>query len=108
MDPTTRLIDLTVGELQAIISHEVERRMAGLRIPAQEQKEQPAEKPLYGLAGIAEALHCSTRRAQRMKSEGLLEGGYQQIGSKIIVRSPQMLRDIAEHSVNKKKRKNNR
>ena len=45
--------------------------------PAPVREERPAETALYGIEGMAEALHCSTRQAQRWKSQGLLEGGYQ-------------------------------
>lgn len=96
MEPTTRIIDLTVGELELIISREIERRMPK---PAPVREERPAETALYGIEGMAEALHCSTRQAQRWKSQGLLEGGYQQIGRGITVRSPQALRDIAERNM---------
>lgn len=99
MEATTRIIDLTVGELKTIISNEVERRIAGMLSIATEQRKQATEQPLYGIAGIAKALHCSTAKAQSMKSAGLLDGGFQQIGREIIVRSPQALRDIAERSL---------
>ncbi len=100
MDATTRIIDLTVGDLQRLIATEMSRFTPTAPAPA------PAtEQPLYGIEGIAQALHCSRRQAQQMKSAGILEGGYQQIGRNIMVKSPQALRDIAERSLQKRKRR---
>ena len=96
MEPTTRIIDLTVGELELIISREIERRMPK---PAPVREERPAEAALYGIEGRGGARHCATPQAARRKSQGLLEGGYQQIGRGIMVRSPQALRDIAARNM---------
>lgn len=103
MDATTRLIDLTVGELQTLIAREVKCILQEQTAPEPRPATQQ-DTTLYGIKGIAEALHCSLRQAQRMKSEGLLEGGYQQIGKGIIIKSAQALRDIAERSLTKHKR----
>lgn len=105
MDATTRIIDLTVGELQSIIGREVERRLASVQTPAPAPQTPQAEQPLYGIAGMAEALHCSTRQVLRMKRDGLLDGGFQQYGRNIVVKSPQALRDIAEMRSMKARRK---
>lgn len=104
MEATTRIIDLTVAELIAIINSTIEAKTMET-MPKAATPQKAEERPYYGIEGIAEALHCSRAKAQRMKSQGLLEGGYQQIGKSIIVRSAQTLRDIAEYSMRKKRRK---
>jgi len=100
MDTSTRIIDLTVGEFKAIIGREVERRIAALAIEQNSNVSQPEQPefdgPFYGLNGIARALHCSRAQASKLKREGLLEGGYSQIGHNIEVRSARALRDILE------------
>jgi len=101
MDASTRIIDLTVGELQRLIAQEIGKATA----QTAKAPTTATEQPLYGIEGMAQALHCSKRQAQQMKSAGLLEGGYQQIGRSIIVRSAQTLRDIAERSLQKKRRR---
>lgn len=99
MEATTRIIDLTVAELISIINATIEQHGTA-PMPRVEAQQKPAEQPFYGIDGIAEVLHCSRATAQRLKSSGMLEGGYQQIGKSIIVRSAQALRDIAEYSMN--------
>lgn len=105
MEATTRIIDLTVAELMAIIRKEMEPLTKATITVHSETPEKPAEQPLYGIEGIAQALHCSRTKAIRLKKEGMLEGGYQQIGKSIIVRSAQTLRDIAELSLKKGRKK---
>lgn len=107
MDANTRIIDLTVGELMAIVAKQFENSKDEIvvRIESRLNKElRKAEGPLYGLDGMCEALHCSKSKIMRLKKSGALEGGYQQIGGTIIVRDPQALRDIAAHSQIKRKR----
>lgn len=105
-----RLIDLTTEDLIRIIAETVrsnnkqifehiESRMNG----GDRTASITHEEPLYGIEGIAQALHCSTTKAQTLKSEGMLEGGYQQIGKTIIVRDAKALADIAAHNIAKKK-----
>ncbi len=103
MDITTRIIDLTVGEFQAIIAREVDKRISAMSTGIDSRPTAPEayDGPYYGIKGMAEALHCSKSTAQEMKSRGLLEGGYQQVGRNIIVKSAQALRDIAERSMKK-------
>ena len=102
MEATTRLIYITVAELHAIIADAV-RAYTPERMP-EPKAEKTMEKTYYGIAGMAEVLHCSRAKAARMKAQGMLEGGYQQIGKGIIVKNPQALRDIAELSMRKSKK----
>ncbi len=104
MDITTRIIDLTVGEFQAIIAREVDKKISALSVESRPAEPEAYDGPYYGIKGMAEALHCSRTTAQEMKRKGLLEGGYQQMGRNIIVRSAQALRDTAERSMKKKRR----
>ena len=108
IDASTRLIDLTVGELMAIVAKQfaTEKDEIVVRIESRLNKElRKAEGPLYGLDGMCEALHCSKSKVMRLKKRGDLEGGYQQIGGTIIVNDPQALRDIAVHNEKRSKRK---
>lgn len=99
----TRLIDLTVGELRAIIGLEVEKMMRGMAGNASDTAS-ATEEPAYGMEGIARSLGCSISTATRMKSEGLLEGGYVQFGRKITVQSPEKLRRIASRNIKMQRR----
>ena len=75
INPNTRLIDLTVGELYDVIA------AATARIaPA------PAEKrQAYGIAGIASVFGCSKRTADRIKASGVIDGAISQHGRTIVV-----------------------
>lgn len=98
MEPTTRIIDMTAGELADLIAVEVRRNMPK---PQVKLADKAADGPLYGIKGIATALHCCERKAQRLKQEGKLEGGYMQVGRGIIVPDPDKLREIAVRSEKK-------
>lgn len=95
----TRLIDITLADLKRIIAEVVTeqgrqmRDYIDSRMTAAVEAGTPDE-PLKGIAGIAEALGCSKSKAQHLKSEGLLEGGYKQIGKTILVSDPRKLRDV--------------
>lgn len=75
------------------------------------EQAQPSEAETYhGISGLAKALGVSKVTAQRWKTLGYLEGGYQQIGNSIIIADPQKLRDTAERRMAnaKQARKGNR
>ena len=101
MDLQQRLIDVTVGELLGLIRGEVQQML-----PKQEPpKPKEDNEPLYGLCGIAKALHVGTTKAGQLKRAGLLDGGFIQVGRTIIVRDPQALREIAAKNTMKPNRK---
>lgn len=104
MEATTRLIDLTVDDLEQIIAREISKRIEALKPKERESNPEPS-RPLYGIDGIAEALHCSRATALRRKMAGDLDGGFQQYGQKIIIRNPQVLRDLAERADQRRKTK---
>lgn len=107
-DNGTRLIDLTEDDLRHIIADAVREQIGQIysqicryvetRMAASDDADDDIE-PLKGIDGMAEALHCSKTKVQRMKREGLLEGGYTQIGKTIIVSSPAKLRDAAARNM---------
>ena len=100
----TRIIDMTEEDLMRIITNVVKSNNIILyeHIESKLNREVPEEE-FTGIEGIAKALKCSKATAQRLKSDGLLEGGYQQIGSKIYVRDAKVLRDVAERNIQKRK-----
>lgn len=97
----TRLIDLTIADLSAIIRQEVSRSMSNIHIPVEEKK----EEILTGISGLATALHCSNSTAQRMKQQHMLDGGFIQYGAKIIIKDAEALRQIAAQAKLKKRKR---
>lgn len=69
----TRLIDLTVGELRALLQN---------AIPVNNPPE--AKEYVYGLKGIAELFRCSYSEAYRIKRSGKIDKAIKQNGRKII------------------------
>ena len=80
MNSETRLIDLTVGELEAFLEG-----FAGRLAKDAAPQREPLPRYVYGLGGIAELYNCSTNTALRIKKSGKLDGAITQIGRKIVV-----------------------
>ena len=76
IDKNTRIIDLTVGELINLINGNNQR-------PEQEPPQQ--KRYVYGIAGIAQLLNCSTATANRIKSSGKIDRAISQSGRTITV-----------------------
>ena len=76
MSEDKRLIDMTLGELLAILD-ERDRRAA-------EQRGAIAGLPslVYGLDGICELYHCTKQTASRIKRSGRLDAAISQVSKK--------------------------
>ena len=72
----TRIIDLTVGELKALLASAV---------PSPVIQEKKEKRLVYGLAGIAELFQCSKSAAYELKRSGKIAKAIIQEGRKIIV-----------------------
>ena len=72
-----RIIDITCGELEAIVESVV-RRLLDERL----KDEAPAS--VRGLQGIADLYGCSRRTAARIKASGVLDDAIFQVGRTIV------------------------
>lgn len=79
----TRLIDLTVGELRALLQN---------AIPVNNPPE--SKEYVYGLKGIAELFHCSYTEAYRIKRSGKIDKAIKQNGRKIITDAKKSIRTL--------------
>lgn len=96
-DLSTRLIDLTAGELLDLLAKD--------KLPRTEAvTKEPNKKYVYGRAGIAELFKCSKTTASRIKNSGLIDGAYRQVGRLIIVDAEKAL----ELAAKRDKKKSNR
>lgn len=77
IDKTTRISELTVGQLAELIRAEV--------AAAYEKKAQARVQYVYGIAGIAALFGCSETTAQRIKSSGVINKAIHQQGKTIVV-----------------------
>lgn len=76
IDPNTRLIDLTVGQLLELIESASGK-------PTQDA---PKERLLeYGIAGIARIFNCSISTANRIKASGKIDKAISQRGRLIVI-----------------------
>ena len=80
INPNTRIIDLTVGELVDIIKETMSTQIASSPMP-----EQPKRNLEYGIAGIARIFNCSISTANRIKASGKIDDAIKQIGRIITI-----------------------
>lgn len=76
IDPNTRIIDLTVGELMELLET--------IKTP-QEAPKTPEKRFVYGIAGIAQIFNCSMTTANRIKASGRIDRAIKQNGRIIVV-----------------------
>lgn len=79
MTADTRLIDMTVGELERLMED-----MAA-RVVRQALEQQGEPRYVYGLAGIMDLYHCSKGTASKILRSGQLDEAATRIGRKIVV-----------------------
>lgn len=77
IDPQTRIIDLTVGQLMELLES-----AQGAPQAVQEVKE---HRKGYGIAGIAQIFNCSMTTANRIKRSGRIDRAITQHGRIIVV-----------------------
>lgn len=76
INPNTRIIDLTVGELMELLGQQQSVVVDNV----------PKEKRLvYGIAGIAQLFNCSMTTANRIKASGKIDKAISQCGRMITV-----------------------
>jgi hypothetical protein len=77
INSSTRIIDLTVGELMDILAKSQQQVVVD---------NTPKEKRLvYGIAGIAQLFNCSMTTANRIKASGKINPAISQCGRMITV-----------------------
>lgn len=76
INPETRIIDLTVGQLMELIGKEQ---------TVQVNNTGTERKLVYGIAGIARLFNCSMTTANRIKASGRIDKAISQHGRTIIV-----------------------
>lgn len=77
IDPNTRIIDLTVGELMELLET--------IKTTPQAAPIKPEKRLVYGIAGIAQLFNCSMTTANRIKASGRINRAIMQNGRTIVV-----------------------
>lgn len=78
IDPTLRIIDLTVGQLMDLLQ-------SAKDAPKQIVQEIKEHRKVYGIAGIAQIFNCSMTTANRIKKSGRIDRAIVQHGRIIVV-----------------------
>jgi len=76
MNTSTRLSELTVGQLSELIREEVAAALSRQNVPV---------KYVYGIPGLAWLFGCSETQAKRIKSSGAIDRAISQRGRTIVV-----------------------
>lgn len=79
LNPNTRIIDLTVGELVDLI------RETTAAVASSTKPEQKSRNLEYGIAGIARIFNCSMATANRIKASGKIDDAITQTGRIIVI-----------------------
>lgn len=91
INPDTRVIDLSLGELLDAVEVRVKEVIAG-KAP----KEDKAKRYVYGLKGLAQLLGCSKTTASRIKASGKIDKAITQIGALLIIDADLALKQAGE------------
>ena len=78
IDPTLRIIDLTVGQLMDLLKGEKD-------VPKKIVQEIKERRKVYGIAGIAQIFNCSMTTANRIKASGKIDKAISQCGRIITI-----------------------
>lgn len=77
---STRIIDLTLGELLDAVEDRVKETLAG-----KPKTDDTKKRYVYGLKGLAKLFGCSKTTASRIKTSGKIEKAITQIGALLII-----------------------
>lgn len=80
INPDTRIIDLTVGQLLDVVEDRVRAVLAN-----KPTKQEGERRCVYGLKGLAKLLGCSKTTASRIKTSGKIDKAITQIGALLII-----------------------
>jgi hypothetical protein len=76
INPETRIIDLTVGQLMDLLGKEQSIEVDNM---------QREKRFAYGIAGIAQTFNCSMTTANRIKASGKIDRAISQHGRVIVI-----------------------
>ena len=92
MNSNTRIIDLTVAQLQEVIDKAVEESLR------RQQPQDSAPRFVYGIKGLAGLFGVSERQARYIKSSGTISKAIRQQGRTIVTDANLALQLFGRHS----------
>ena len=101
INDATRIIDLTVGQLEDLTRAWVRSEMASAKAGEDHQD----KRHVYGLKGLAKLLGCSTTSACKINTSGIIEPALTRLGNLLIYDSDMVLDLIKKHKDRRKGKK---
>lgn len=101
INDATRIIDLTVGQLEDLIRSWVRSEVASDKADDDRQD----KRHVYGLKGLAKLLGCSTTSACKINTSGIIEPALTRLGNLLIYDSDMVLDLIKKHKGRRKDKK---
>lgn len=101
INDATRIIDLTVGQLEDLIRSWIRSEEASAKADDDRQD----ERHVYGLKGLAKLLGCSTTSACKINTSGIIEPALTRLGNLLIYDSDMVLDLIKKHKDRRKDKK---
>lgn len=101
INDATRIIDLTVGQLEVLIRSWVRSEEASAKADDDRQD----KRHVYGLKGLAKLLGCSTTSACKINTSGIIEPALTRLGNLLIYDSDMVLDLIKKHKDRRKDKK---
>lgn len=101
INDATRIIDLTVGQLEGLIRSWIRSEEASAKADDDRQD----KRHVYGLKGLAKLLGCSTTSACKINTSGIIEPALTRLGNLLIYDSDMVLDLIKKHKDRRKDKK---
>lgn len=102
INDATRIIDLTVGQLEVLIRSWVRSEEEA---SAKADDDRQDKRHVYGLKGLAKLLGCSTTSACKINTSGIIEPALTRLGNLLIYDSDMVLDLIKKHKDRRKGKK---
>lgn len=94
INDATRIIDLTVGQLEDLTRAWVRSEVANAKAGEDHQD----KRHVYGLKGLAKLLGCSVTRACQINTSGVIEPALTRLGNLLIFDADMVLELLKEHN----------
>lgn len=94
INDATRIIDLTVGQLEDLTRAWVRSEVA----TAKAGEDHRDKRHVYGLKGLAKLLDCSITRACQVNTSGIIDAARTRLGNLLIYDSDMVLDLIKKHN----------
>ncbi|MBQ7280590.1 MAG: DUF3853 family protein [Bacteroidales bacterium] len=90
METSTRIIDITLADLQSVVRSAVQQVLA--ERDAAEVTRADLPRYLYGIPGVMQLFNCSRSTANRIIKSGIIDAAISQVGAKRVIDTDKALK----------------